>query len=224
VPINCVIVFELAKSPKNLEVHFMHMTSEFPTYETTNYDSESITVRNRTLTVATKELVVDLKSAACVSIYRDAKGNTELVCYFEETIRGNVVKHERKWLITSSLTCYDDCEGRVCYADADYLQSSYTDTSAKTAIESIKVGDEFRFHFTASNNNGWLKKAELHLDECHLYVTTPSKSGKNSKRKRFLIVHRVCPDHSGRMVTKHGRNIDPRDSAYINRHDTVYSD
>jgi hypothetical protein len=63
------------------------------------------------------------------------------------------------------------------------------------ALKLLRVGDELGIKFVADNNNGYLKKADLHLDEVWLRIVR-----KGKVVAEYPLESTVCENNSARIV------------------------
>jgi hypothetical protein len=155
----------------------------------------------------TKELLKQMKAAKTIIIYRDTKGVGQMSLLFEDELRGVQVESRLEYLIDTELRNYGTYHGvdesaglpvnrnAYCHAYLDYANSN---SYVRSALRSLKVGDDFIFQFNARAGNQYVSKVQLFEDTCELKVSRDN--GKTVERDKYLLRHPVCSDNSARMV------------------------
>ncbi len=79
------------------------------------------------------------------------------------------------------------------------LWATRYDNPLRTILDTLKAGDVLAIQFNADNNNGYLKEAYLHADECRLTVIRPGEEAAKDKKWYYLLACGVCADNTARM-------------------------
>lgn len=81
-----------------------------------------------------------------------------------------------------------------CHAWLPHLQSN---ALWQTALRHTRVGDRLELRWVAANDNGYLNRADLHLDQLLLAVIPPK-----AREQVFSLAVSTCPDNTARMIRR----------------------
>ena len=153
----------------------------------------------------TKELAKEMKQARTMLIYRDRNGIGQLSLLFTDNIRGKSVETRKEYITDTELKIYGSYKQdqppvnnkAMCVAHINYLDNT---SPARTAIQSLKSGDEIKFHFIGRNNSQYTDQAGLNVDELRLEVSHMAPDGSRKSRDWYTLDVSVCPNNSARMI------------------------
>lgn len=81
------------------------------------------------------------------------------------------------------------------------LTSGGLENEVGSFLRTIKPDDEVRLRWVRDNNNGYVNKAGLHVDELRGVIRRKTRSGK-VERFEFLLDVSICADNSARMIRR----------------------
>lgn len=91
--------------------------------------------------------------------------------------------------------------GRVVSAEHAEDMVEYN-LNLKTMINCLMAGDVVTLKWVACNDNMYMEKAGLHMDELHMIIYR-HREGRTDKRFSFHVASAICPDNPAKMIKLH---------------------
>jgi hypothetical protein len=129
-------------------------------------------------------------------------GESTIVGIFERDLRETyrlTIPVRTEFRIHGPNKMEDPHDNASCYA----LSHDWMNNHVGAFLSQIKPDDEVTLIWIRDNNNGYVTKADLHVDELHARIKRWGPNGK-PRHLDFLLDVSICADNSARMIRQRG--------------------